>query len=196
MSRVKQAELIKQMSSKEITFHLLITQVVLLLIAIVLSLIFFSSPLEQWIKLFEVQFPEWVLFGVIPGLIVISVDFLLIALLPERYYDDGGINKKVFENQSVLKIFLITLLIAICEEALFRGVLQTQFGFVIASTLFALIHFRYLKKVVLFVSVLFVSYFIGYIFHITGSLPITITSHFLIDFLLGLWIYSRSGEGN
>ncbi|MFC7320727.1 type II CAAX endopeptidase family protein [Halobacillus campisalis] len=196
MSRVKQAELIKQMSSKEITFHLLITQVVLLLIAIVLSLIFFPSPLEQWMQLFEVQFPEWVLFGIIPGLIVISVDFLLIALLPERYYDDGGVNKKVFENQSVVKIFLITLLIAICEEALFRGVLQTQFGFVIASTLFALIHFRYLKKVVLFVSVLLVSYFIGYIFHITGSLPVTITSHFLIDFVLGLWIYSRSGEGN
>lgn len=80
------------------------------------------------------------------------------------------------------------MLVAIAEELLFRGVIQTTFGYLISSTLFALIHFRYLKKPVLLISVLFVSFYIGYIFILTENLLVTITAHFVVDFTLGLVI--------
>ncbi|MFC7060485.1 CPBP family intramembrane glutamic endopeptidase [Halobacillus seohaensis] len=196
MPSKNQSEIIQQMSTKEVTLHLIFTQLVLLLIAVVLSLFLFDQPIVEWGLLLSYTVDEWLLYGVVPGLIVVSVDFLLIFLLPERFYDDGGINKKVFENQTIVKIILLTLVIAICEEALFRGIIQTQFGYMVASTIFALIHFRYLKKIVLFLSVIFVSYFIGYMFEVTGSLVVSITAHFMIDSILGVWIYLRNEEAN
>src|SRR5690625_3487599 len=94
----------------------------------------------------------------------------------------------MFQNRSIGDIFLLALIIAISEELLFRGIIQTTFGYFIASLIFALVHLRYLKKPVLFLSVLLLSFYIGFLFKITGSLLVTITMHFTIDFLLGLMI--------
>lgn len=85
----------------------------------------------------------------------------------------------------------MTLLVAIAEELLFRGVLQTSFGYFIASGLFVLVHFRYLKKPILFLSIIVVSFYIGYIFVLTENLVVTITTHFVVDFILGLVIRFR-----
>ncbi|MCP3025825.1 CPBP family intramembrane glutamic endopeptidase [Halobacillus sp. A5] len=194
MAKISQRELIRRMSTREITKHLIVTQLILLTIAVLSSAFLFVDPVNKWLSLFNAG-PEILWFGVMPAIIVISIDFILMFLLPERFYDDGGINQKVFQNQKAVNIFWLTLLIAICEEVLFRGVIQTSFGYLAAGTLFALIHFRYLKKVVLFVSVLLVSYFLGYMFHITENLLVTITSHFLIDFILGIWISKYYGRG-
>ncbi|GGF09141.1 CAAX amino protease [Halobacillus andaensis] len=195
MTKRSQSDLINQLSSREITKHLIITQIILFLIAILASIVLFQTPIKTWFSLFSIQITDVILFGVLPAVLIVSIDFTLMKLLPERYYDDGGINQKVFQNHGILNIFWLTLLIAFCEEALFRGVIQTSFGYFTASTLFALIHFRYLKKLVLLISVLFVSYFLGYMFEITGNLLVTITSHFLIDFILGVWISLRNGRG-
>src|SRR5699024_11474282 len=59
-------------------------------------------------------------------------------------------------------------------ELLFRGVLQTTFGYIPASVIFALVHVRYLSKPVLLISVLLISFFIGYLFEVTGNLYVTI----------------------
>ncbi|WP_173916272.1 type II CAAX endopeptidase family protein [Halobacillus sp. Marseille-Q1614] len=193
----RQEEMIQQMTKKEITGHLAVTQTVLLCIALLLSWFWFDSFTRDWLVLFtHVKWNEWMLYGILPGLIIIAVDLLLIALLPERFYDDGGINQKVFQGQSYSATFLLTLWVAVCEEVLFRGVIQSEFGFWTASILFALVHFRYLKKVVLLISVLLVSFFIGYIFMVTENLVVTITIHFLIDFGLAVLIYSRKKESS
>ena len=85
-------------------------------------------------------------------------------------------------------MFILSFTVAFAEELLFRGVLHTTFGYFIASTIFALAHFRYLTKPILFISILFVSFYIGYLFEITGNLVVTIAAHFIVDFLLGLFI--------
>lgn len=188
MKRKRQADLIKQMSDREVVIQLAATQLILLAVALVISLFLFDSYWAEWLGFFSITPSRWVLYGVIPGLLILLIDLALMYILPKKYYDDGGINEKVFENRTVRGILFLTVLIACSEEMLFRGVLHTELGYVPASVLFAVIHFRYLTKPVLLLSVLFVSFFIGYMFEVTGSLTVTITAHFIVDFVLGLWI--------
>lgn len=77
-------------------------------------------------------------------------------------------------------------MIAFSEELLFRGVIQTHFGLFVASTVFALLHVRYLEKLFLFAMVVLLSFFLGYIYELTNSLWVTIFAHFLIDFVLAV----------
>lgn len=186
--RNTQQEMIQEMSDKEITFHLLLTQVIILSAAVGLSAFFFDAFLTEWLEQFYTSWQEWWLYGIIPGLIVLLIDLFLMYVLPEITYDDGGVNKRVFANRSLPGIFMITLLVAVSEEMLFRGVVHHEFGYITASVLFAVLHIRYLNRMVLFLSVLFVSFFIGYMYEVTGSLVVTITAHFIIDVVLGVWI--------
>lgn len=187
---MKQSELINQMSSNELKQSLILSQFLFLMNSIVLSIIFFDKP-SDWFLYFEFNGIEIFYYGVIPGLIVVLIDWVLMRFLPKRYYDDGGINEKVFKNRTTFEIFYLALIIAVSEEMLFRGVIQTSFGYIIASLIFALAHFRYLTKPVLLVSVLLLSFYIGYLFEITGNLLVTISAHFVIDFLLGLLIRNQ-----
>lgn len=184
---MKQSEIIKMMSDEELKKQLLLSQFLFLFIGFILS-IFLFNKLTDWFIYINWDINEIVYYGVIPGLIIVFIDILLMIVLPKRYYDDGGINERIFKNQSIAYIFILSLVVAISEEVLFRGVIQTTFGYVFASVLFALVHFRYLKKPVLLVSVLFVSFYIGYMFEITGNLLVTIIAHFTVDFLSGLLI--------
>ncbi|WP_449353888.1 lysostaphin resistance A-like protein [Virgibacillus natechei] len=184
---MKQSEIIKIMSAEELKKQLLLSQFLFLFIGFILS-IFLFNKLTDWFIYINWDINEIVYYGVIPGLIIVFIDILLMIVLPKRYYDDGGINERIFKNQSIAYIFILSLVVAISEEVLFRGVIQTTFGYVFASVLFALVHFRYLKKPVLLVSVLFVSFYIGYMFEITGNLLVTIIAHFTVDFLSGLLI--------
>ncbi|WP_281975463.1 CPBP family intramembrane glutamic endopeptidase [Halobacillus litoralis] len=188
MKRKDQAAIIKQMSDQEVTLQLILTQLIILSMSIIGSVILFESFWDGWIQQFNLNMNQWIWFGILPGLMVLLIDYVLMYSLPERMYDDGGINVKVFQNRSIQGIIGITFLVAFSEEMLFRGVLHTEFGYITASLLFAVMHSRYLTKIVLFISVLFVSFFIGYMFEITGSLIVTITAHFIIDLVLAFWI--------
>lgn len=182
-----QRDIIKQLSDRELTKQLMFSQGLLVVLSLILSFILFDH-LSQWFHYFQLDSSEIAWYGVLPGLIIVAYDSLLMYILPERFYDDGGINNKMFRNRSVGSIFLIVLFVAVSEELLFRGVLQTTFGYFIASAIFVLVHIRYLKKPVLLLSVLLVSFYIGYLFEVTGNLYATITAHFIVDFISGLVI--------
>lgn len=184
---MKQSDIIKQMSDHELKQQLLLSQIIFFLLSIFLSFFFFDHPLDWFIYLY-IDFSVIFYYGVIPGLIIVMVNLSLYKLLPKHLLDDGGINEKVFRNQSVFSIFIIALVVSISEEFLFRGLIQTTFGYLFASLLFIVVHFRYLRKPVLLISIIFVSFYIGYLFEITGSLFVTMTVHFIVDFLLGLVI--------
>lgn len=193
---MKQNELIKQMTDKELKKQVILSQLIFITIGIILS-IFLFEEMSDWLLYFNWNPKEVFYYGVISGLIIVSIDLIIMYIFPESYYDDGGINEKLFKNLSISDIFCVTLIIAVSEEILFRGVVQTTFGYVFASVLFALMHIRYLKKPVLLISVLLISFYIGYLFELTENLYVTITSHFTVDFLLGLFIrFQKRGAGN
>ncbi|WP_042145727.1 CPBP family intramembrane glutamic endopeptidase [Paucisalibacillus sp. EB02] len=184
---MKQSEIIKQLTDQELRKSVVYSQLLFIIITLLVSFILFDS-LTKWTSLVHFDIKEIVYFGMLPGIIIVVIDLIMISILPKKLYDDGGINKRIFSGMSLPNIFILTLLIAVSEELLFRGVVQTTFGYIIASLSFAFVHFRYLKKPVLLISIVFVSFLIGYMYEITGNLLVSITSHFIVDFLLGLVI--------
>lgn len=183
----RQVKAIQNMSDKEVVFYLYITQLILFLITILLGFILFDNW-DTFTKLWTLHDRNILIYGGGSAAIVIAIDFLLMNNIPQELFDDGGINKKAFEKRTIPHICLLTSIIAFVEEALFRGVLQTSFGLITASLIFALLHFRYLTKWLLFISVVLLSFLLGVIFERTDNLLVTVFSHFLIDFVFALKI--------
>lgn len=191
---MRQDELVQQMSDEELLKSLYYSQLILFSIALILGAFLFDH-LEDWLNLFSLDGKQIIIYGVIPALLIVSLNLLLKMLVHKRHLDDGGINERIFKDRSVSTISLIAFVVSASEELLFRGVIQTVFGYFIASTTFALVHVRYLRKPVLLISVVVTSFFIGYLYEITGNLYVTITTHFLVDFILGLVIRFETKTG-
>ncbi|MFC0299406.1 lysostaphin resistance A-like protein [Virgibacillus soli] len=187
---MSQSDIIKNLTDREIKKSLILSNGLFLFIALGVGLFLFSSW-HQWFALFHWDLKDIVYYGVLPGVIIVLIDFVFMFVFDKRHYDDGGINERIFKSCRIPEIFLFTLMIASCEEVLFRGVIQSWFGFIPASIIFAFVHVRYLKKPLLIISIFFVSFYIGYLFELTGNLISVITAHFIVDFLLGLFIYFK-----
>ncbi|MFB6465970.1 lysostaphin resistance A-like protein [Cytobacillus sp. Hz8] len=181
----RQAEVIKQLTDKELLFHLYATQILLLTISFILGMILFDS-LTGFTQLFHFNQVSSYVVGGLVGLGVVLLDSILMRVLPERYYDDGGLNQRIFRTKGILHIAFIAGIVAISEEILFRGVIQTHVGLLISSFIFAFVHFRYLYNWFLFLNIVALSFLIGFIYYLSGNLVETIFMHFIIDFLLGL----------
>ena len=185
----KYNELIKGLTDKELLFHLYMTQIILLVITFILGILLF----DHFSFLQSIDFSDLriLLIGVLAGVVVVFIDILLMKLLPSSFYDDGGLNERIFKNRSVIHIAWIAAFVALSEELLFRGVIQTKVGLILASLIFAIIHYRYLFNWFLFSNIVILSFLIGFIYNWSDNLAVTIIMHFTIDFLLGLYIKFR-----
>ncbi|MGG0284556.1 type II CAAX endopeptidase family protein [Peribacillus butanolivorans] len=189
----KQAELIKQLTDKQLLYNLFLTQIILLTLAFFLGIILFNDR-STFFDLFIFNDLNIVLFGIPAGIIVVLFDLFMMKVTPSSYQDDGGINERIFSSLSYSMIFVVALVVAISEELLFRGVLQTHLGLLWTSIIFAAVHYRYLFNWFLFLNVLVLSFFIGFLFEWTNNLLVTITAHFLIDFILGVLIRRKKAK--
>jgi membrane protease YdiL (CAAX protease family) len=182
-----QSEIIQQLTDRELNFHLITTQFVLLTISII-SGIFLFKDLSTFFELFRLDSSIYSM-GIASGAAVVLIDMLLMKWVPEHYYHDGGINERIFKGRSIGGIFFLTLLIAFSEEILFRGIIQTYFGWIIASVIFAIVHIRYWGHWFLIVNILVLSFWIGGIYEYSHDNLLTVMAmHFVIDFVSGLLI--------
>jgi len=177
--------IINQLTDKQIVQQLYLSQALIFLIAVILGLFIFDSW-SEFTSLFI--FDDWSILsiGFLAGIVIVQIDILFMRYLPKQYFDDGGVNLRIFRNQSIGSIFVIALTVAIVEEILFRGVIQSQFGLIISSVIFAIVHYRYLFNPFLFANVVVISFVFGLIFYYTENLLVTIVMHFIVDFLLGI----------
>lgn len=188
-----QKELIKDLTDRELLLNLYVTQAILLSIAFVIGVWKYDS-FASFAELWQWSSSDIWIIGGISGILVVALDLVLMKMLPQKWYDDGGINERIFRHRSLPHLFFLCLMIAFTEEILFRGVLQVHFGLFWASVIFALVHVRYLSKVFLLVSVVVLSFLLGVLFSWTDNLAVTVTAHFLIDFLLALKINKGSSQ--
>ncbi len=145
---------VEDMSPQEIRLNLYITQLIIIGIGCLLAYILFQDVKE----VFNLWKWEPVSILIIGGLLAIGIvllDYVAMRVFPESWFDDGGINDKMFRGMSVLHLLVITFLIGFAEEFLFRGVVQTHFGIVIASFVFAVLHIRYITKAIFILFRLF-----------------------------------------
>lgn len=191
----KYKDTINELSDKELLFHLFATQIVLLTISFFLGMIMFES-FSEFTDIVIWDDRRIFTIGIGAGAVVVTIDLLLMKYLPVSYYDDGGLNERIFKNRTILQIALISAVVAVSEEILFRGIIQTSAGLFVSSLIFALIHYRYLFSWFLFLNIILLSFFIGFIFMLTNNLLVTIAMHFFIDFMLGLAIKYKKQAPN
>ncbi|CAN2250681.1 CPBP family intramembrane glutamic endopeptidase [Bacillus vallismortis] len=168
------------MSDRDMLKQLYVTQFLILIAAAAAGLFFFEDVRDVQ-KLWDIRDMRIIWYGVSIAVIVILADMAVMKWCPPHLYDDGGINKKIFSKRSIPHIIFLTLLIAFAEEMLFRGVLQTHIGLWAASLIFAVLHFRYLSKWLLFIMVTAISFLLGLMYEWTGNLFVPVTAHFIID---------------
>lgn len=177
---------IRQLSERDLILNVYITQAIVLAVACFLLWRQGRLNAELW------QASHWSvgLWGLGAGFAVVAIDLALSRLFPRLMVDDSGINEKLFRNRPLWHIALMTLIIALCEELLFRGALQPVIGIYWTSVLFALVHFRYLRQWLMTVFVFMISLALGAVFIVTGSLIAPAVAHFVIDFTLAVLLKS------
>ncbi|MCM3724437.1 CPBP family intramembrane metalloprotease [Neobacillus cucumis] len=185
----KYSQIITDLTDKELLYHLYLTQIILLSISLILGAILYDH--FSYIQNINLTDYHILTIGIPAGVLIVLADVLLMKLLPASFYDDGGLNERIFKNRHVFHTFVIALFVAFSEELLFRGIIQTKVGLVLASVIFAIIHYRYLFNWYLFFNIILLSFLIGFIYKWTGNLAVTIMMHFVIDFLLGVYIKFR-----
>ncbi|MBD3110360.1 CPBP family intramembrane metalloprotease [Bacillus sp. AGMB 02131] len=183
----KQAELLKNISDETLILNVWLTQGIVIFATFILGLFLF----DDWVSfgaLFQWDDVRILTIGVTTGIGIVLLDLLLMKWLPASFYDDGGINQRIFRSISIPHVVILSLVVAFCEELLFRGVIQTNTNLWIASLIFALVHYRYLFNLFLFCNVTVLSFLIGLLYDYTENLLVTITAHFIIDCLLGIYM--------
>lgn len=181
---------LQQLSDRDVIRSLYLSQGIILAFAVLL-LTFLPKSASVFSHLWQIDFKKIIGLGVVSALIIVWLETLFDRIVPEKWTDDGGINARVFQALSVPHIFLAMAVVALSEEMLFRGAIQTQFGFISASLIFAAVHVRYLKKPLLLISVIALGFYLGWLFLIGKSLLVPITAHYTMDVCLGLILKHR-----
>ncbi len=180
-----------QIDDRTLYLNLVLTQGILLVIGLLLYYVFLKEkkPLGHLFHLEDLNVA--IMSGVSLAAVTIGVDLILMRWAPKGYFDDGGINERIFKNLAWWQIFVLALGVAFIEEWLFRTVLQNIVGWFWASLIFAFIHVRYWSRWLFALLILLISFSLGGLYAWTLSFWSVFTAHFLIDFCLGIIIRYR-----
>lgn len=174
---------------RTLLLNLYLTQFITLVIGIVILL--FQKPDLSAMFSFSLGW-KIALWGVGFAGLVILVDLAISRFVPAELTDDGGMNNRLFGDRPLWHIVVICFVVSICEEVLFRGAIGGIIGPYWTSILFALIHVRYLQHWIMTGLVFSISYGLGVIYEMTGTLWVPIIAHFVIDLIMGCIIkYSK-----
>jgi membrane protease YdiL (CAAX protease family) len=174
---------LKGISDRVLLLNLYLTQGLSVVIALILFYFQKRNPLE----LFQVHsWGDVILWGGGLAVLVIGVDLIVSRFVPEHLTDDGGVNERIFGRRAIWHIVVISAVVAVAEELLFRGAIQHSIGPYWTSILFAAIHIRYLQHWILTGMVFLTSYALGWIIIHTDQWLSAVIAHFLIDVILGL----------
>ncbi|PPA71288.1 CPBP family intramembrane glutamic endopeptidase [Jeotgalibacillus proteolyticus] len=185
-----QEEAIRQMTGYQLYRYAILTQIFLLLASIIGGIFAFNA-ISQFFDLFNFNL-TYIVAGIMLGILIAAADLALMNHLKESYYDDGGVNEKIFSSLTPVKIVWFSLIVAISEELFFRGIIQTNTNLWVASLLFAAVHVRYLRHWYLALNILILSFIIGGVYEWTASLWTVISLHFTVNTMLGLYVYRKS----
>ncbi|MFF2090145.1 CPBP family intramembrane glutamic endopeptidase [Paenibacillus sp. NPDC058174] len=179
---------VDELDDRMLLINLYMTQALTLII----GLIWVLFQRQNIIHLFHIpQNLQFVWWGLGLAGAVVAVDLLISRWVPEEAGDDGGVNDRIFRLRPVWHIAVISFIVAVCEEMLFRGAIQHSIGAYWTSIVFAAIHVRYLKHWIPTGLVFSISYGLGWIYTMTDTLWAPIIAHFMIDFIMGLIIRFR-----
>lgn len=112
---------IEDMSPKEIRLNLYITQFIIIGIGCLLAYILFRD-IKSVYSLWKWEPVSILIIGGLLAIGIVLLDYVAMRVFPESWFDDGGINDRMFQGMSVMHLLVITFIIGFAEEFLFRGV--------------------------------------------------------------------------
>jgi membrane protease YdiL (CAAX protease family) len=179
---------IDEIDDRLLLVNLYATQAVTLIIGFIWIFFQHRNPFLLFAAPESAMFLAW---GLGLAGIVVAVDYAVSRFVPEDISDDGGVNERIFKERPVWHILVLSLVVSICEETLFRGGIQHSFGPYWTSIIFAAIHVRYLRHWIPTGMVFCISYALGFIYEQSGTLWAPIAAHFAIDAFMGMVIRFR-----
>lgn len=134
--------------------------------------------------------------GIMSPLVTVSLGLLAYRLLPVLRTIAEELAPRLLEGTSRGTLVLISVLSGVGEEVFFRGAVQQEFGLVVASILFGVVHVgpdrRYL---VWTVWALLAGFLFGVLYDVTGGLLAPILAHAGHNAAtLLIWKRSRKGR--
>jgi membrane protease YdiL (CAAX protease family) len=138
---------------------------------------------------------EGVLYGLAAAVLTVSGGLVVYRLVPVMRRIASEVAPRVVDPANELQLVFVALLSGFGEEILFRGVVQQEFGLVVAAVVFGLVHVgpdrRYL---VWTLWALFAGFLLGGLYELTGALLAPVTAHALHNGVtLILWKRSQRG---
>ncbi|MBW5446674.1 CPBP family intramembrane metalloprotease [Cohnella sp. CFH 77786] len=183
---------VDELSDRMLLLNLYLTQLLTLIIGVVWLFFQGRSPIDLLSWPGNADFALW---GAGLAACVLLADLAISGWIPDEASEDGGVNERIFRTRPIWHIALISLVVSLCEEILFRGAVQHAIGAYWTSIAFAAIHVRYLRHWIPTGLVFSISYGLGWIQIQTGTIWAPIAAHFLIDLAMGLIIrYRREKE--
>jgi len=173
--------------NREIVFYGVLVE--LILFAIYLVWAFFKG---------EFYLSKITLFDLTYGIIFAAILFFINVFLCEKYLVNTEIGrdfinkvvKPLADSLSIFSALIISISAGIGEEFFFRAFLQNQFGIIVASVLFGVLHFIGAMKenFILIVIYTIVGFVLGFIYSYYGSIWIPVFTHAIYDFAALLYL--------
>ncbi|NOZ86242.1 MAG: CPBP family intramembrane metalloprotease [Deltaproteobacteria bacterium] len=147
---------------------------------------FTGAPLIKPVKAFTGPWSPWAEYTLL-GLLVAVIAVIVSRLMHVHFRWARVLERemiKMIGPISVLDAAYISLVSGVAEELLFRGGVQPQFGYVIASIVFGAVHFVPDKKFLPWtISALAMGFVLGGLALLTGNLLAPMTAHITMNFI-------------
>ncbi len=145
-------------------------------------------PIES---LFSTEHPyKGIIISVLSIIGLVLYGILLNHYIPSDKLDNTN---KTYQDFSLFKILVFMLLVAVFEELLFRGIIQSiafllidnkWIALVIATILFVLFHFNYFKNPIMLLNITLPGVVFGWLYFETFNILVPIFVHFLVNVIM------------
>ena len=133
--------------------------------------------------------------GAVTAVVTVSLGLLAYRLLPALRQLAGELAPRLVDGADSGSLILVSVLSSVGEETFFRGAVQQEFGIVVASLLFGLVHVGPDRRYLLWTLwAVLAGFLFGGLYDLTGGLLAPILAHTAHNAAtLLLWKRSRKG---
>ncbi|MDD3012179.1 MAG: type II CAAX endopeptidase family protein [Candidatus Gastranaerophilales bacterium] len=173
-----------EINQKELVLTVITVESLLFLIAAIWG---YFTPINPFQNI-KPDFGD-IMFAVLNICLLLAVNFMVINVfskyIPFFRYLKEAYNEiaPIAANITFSGAFIIAVFSGFAEEFFFRGILQAQFGIIISSIIFGIFHIGNKKTVWYGIYAVLVGLYLGWLYHITENLLVTIIVHCVNNFL-------------
>ena len=173
--------------------HSLFTQSFILLLSVLwINISPKDNVLKYFIKFNFQLFLKGLLTGL--GLALAGYIFYLFAKKIKMLHSAVELFEKIlaplYNSLKIPDIFFLSFVAAFCEETFFRGLILTNFGLIISSITFGIVHLPGTKYWIYALWATLSGALLGWLFMLTGSLWLPILAH-AINNIIGMFMLKK-----